>query len=100
VTASRLLIAGLLALVATPALGRDGALDAGMRNPLLPAAYLTATLRFSVKASLDGKVWREVAVEHVTSGSPIPLTAIPKTRFVRLVVPQGANILEWNSPTR
>jgi len=99
VTDSRLLIAGLLALVATPALGRDGALDPGMRNPLLPAAYSTATLRFSVEAS-HGKVWREVAAERVTSSSPITLPATPKTRFVRLVFPQGADILEWNSPNR
>jgi hypothetical protein len=66
----------------------------------LRPAYPTATVRFSVEASLDGKVWQQIAAERAASGSPITLPAVAKARFVRLVFPQGADILEWNSPTR
>lgn len=77
-------------------LGAVKAIGATTLRPARP----TATLRFSIEASLDGKVWRPIAAERVASGSPITLAAIPKTRFVRLVFPQGADILEWNWPTR
>ncbi len=76
-----------------------GAVKAIGATTLRPA-YPTATISFSVEASLDGKVWRQIAAERAASGSPITLPAIPKTRFVRLVFPQGADILEWNWPTR
>ena len=72
-----------------------GAVKAIGATTLRPA-YPTATISFSVEASLDGKVWRQIAAERAASGSPITLPAIPKTRFVRLVFPQGANIIEWN----
>ena len=66
----------------------------------LRPAYPTATISFSVEASLDRMIWRQIAAERAASGSPITLPAISKTRFVQLIFPQGSDILEWNWPTR
>jgi len=62
--------------------------------------YPAAPLRFTVRASIDGKHWREVAGETTESGSPIMVPAAGRARYLRLGFPEGAEIFEWSFSRR
>lgn len=71
--------------------GRVGAIGRSYLRP----AFAGTPLRFAVEASDDGVSWRTVVAERTASGSPVDLPAIGKARYVRLVLPDGGDILEW-----
>lgn len=62
--------------------------------------YPAAPLRFSVWASIDRRHWRRVGGETTTSGSPIPVPAAGRARYLRLNFPDGAEIFEWSFAKR
>jgi len=77
-------------------LGRITTIGASAIRPGFPAA----PLRFAVRASTDGKHWREVAGGTTKAGSPITVPAAGRARYVRLSFPEGAEIFEWSFAKR
>jgi hypothetical protein len=73
-------------------LGKIGQIGPSVIRP----GYPTATLRFSVQASVDGIRWWDAASETATSGSPIAVPAVRGARYLRLRFPNGAEIFEWS----
>ncbi len=61
----------------------------------LRPAFADRPMRFAVEASADGKAWRTILAEQPRSGSPIAIPAAGRARYVRIVFPDGGNILEW-----
>jgi len=77
-------------------LGKVATIGATAIRPGYPAS----PLRFTVRASVDGKHWRQVAGEATRSGSPILVPAAGLARYLRLDFPAGAEIFEWSFTRR
>ena len=73
-------------------LGKVGHIGPSMIRPGQP----TAAFRYSVQASADGVRWRDAAPELIRSGSPIAVPAVRDARYLRLRLPEGAEIFEWS----
>jgi len=73
-------------------LGKVATIGATAIRPGYPAS----PLRFTVRASVDGKHWRQVTGEATRSGSPILVPAAGLARYLRLDFPAGGEIFEWS----
>lgn len=71
--------------------GRIATIGASELRPAFPARPFEGTLA----ASVDGRNWRAIGTTTRAGGSPIPLPAAGRARYVRLTLAENAPILEW-----
>ncbi len=66
-----------------------------VREARLRMEYANRPYDLAVEASADGTQWRPVAAKAGASGSPIVLPLNVSARYLRLRVPAGAGVWEW-----
>jgi hypothetical protein len=67
-----------------------------VRESRLRMEYAQRPYDLTIEGSADGRSWRPLAQRPAASGSPIVLTHPAKVRFLRLHVPDGAGVWEWD----
>ncbi|NJB97003.1 MULTISPECIES: family 43 glycosylhydrolase [Sphingomonas] len=66
-----------------------------VRTTQLRMEYAHRSYDVAIEASVDGTHWRQVAAKPDASGSPIALPLNVSARYLRLRVPAGAGVWEW-----
>jgi len=66
-----------------------------IRTAQLRMEYANRAYDVAIEASADGTHWRQVAAKSGASGSPIVLPLNVTARYLRLRVPAGAGVWEW-----
>jgi hypothetical protein len=80
---------------AAPLLVADLGKARSVRTAQLRMEYANRPYDVAIEASADGAHWRSVAVKPSASGSPIVLPLNVTARYLRLRVPAGAGVWEW-----
>ena len=66
-----------------------------VRTAQLRMEYANRPYDVAIEASVDGTHWQKVAAKPGASGSPITLPLSVTARYLRLRVPAGAGVWEW-----